>query len=333
MQRIEMMVMCVAVCAMCTLASAGDSCLVWDDFEDGTPEGIWTYSASSGSAVSASESGGHIGFGSSGTTGWDEDGAFGWSTGWALDMSQNWAISADWVAQPPLPTSPGGDVGLSIAVMLDGDPEMVHYGYGVTVTVGRWWEDGEGGDYEAFLLWNNNDWKELDEDVRNDNSGTLYVWYDAVSDTLYANDGLYDMVDPHEATSFLAGFPSATEAIVGFGAHSAGSVVSFGSSAMYGDHWCVLAGTVVGEAVGVCCMGAECVQTIEQSCDGAWLGVQADCGGCAAESCYGDVDGSGDVSVGDISALMDYWDDAGGSGDIDGNGVVDVHDLLDLLYH
>ncbi len=187
--------------------------MVWDDFEDGTPDGIWTYSASAGSAVSASESGGHIGFSSSGTSGAEEDGAFGWSTGWAMDMSQNWAISADWFVNPPLPMSPGGDVGLSIAVMLAGDPEMLIYGYGVTMTGGRWQEDGESGNYEAFLLWDNNDWVVLDDAVRNDNSGTSYVWYDADSDKLYVNDELYDMDDPYVAPDFLAGYPSATEAI------------------------------------------------------------------------------------------------------------------------
>jgi hypothetical protein len=218
--------------------------------------------------------------------------------------------------------------------MLAGDPETAYYGYGVTVTVSRsHWEE-DGGDYQTFVLWTNGDVAEvLGEHWRTDNSGTTCVWYDAVSDTLYMNDECYDTNGSYEAPFFLAGYPSATEAIVGFGGHSVGSVGSFESSAMYGDNWCVLAGTVVGEAVGACCVGAQCVQTIEQSCDGAWLGVQADCGGCAAESCYGDVDGSGDVSVGDIDALRGYWNESGGSGDIDGSGVVDIHDLLDLLSH
>ncbi len=297
--------------------------MVWDDFEDGTPDGIWTYSASAGSAVSASESSGHIGVSSSGTTGADEDGAFGWSTGWAMDMSQNWAISADWFVNPPLPMSPGGDVGLSIAVMLAGNPEALIYGYGVTMTGGRWQEDGESGNYEAFLLWNNNDWVVLDEDVRNDNSGTSYVWYDADSDKLYVNDELYDMDDPYVAPDFLAGYPSATEAIVGFGAHSAGLVDSFGSSAMYGDNWCVIDGAVIGSSVGACCTGAYWGETIEQSCDGVWLGAGSDC--------PGDVNNDGKLTYDDITALIDYWGDAGGSGDIDGSGYVEVHDLLALL--
>jgi hypothetical protein len=43
------------------------------------------------------------------------------------------------------------------------------------------------------------------------------------------------------------------------------------------------------------------------------------------------VDGNGEVDYNDITALIGYWGDYGGSGDVDGNEVVDVHDLLALL--
>ena len=75
----------------------------------------------------------------------------------------------------------------------------------------------------------------------------------------------------------------------------------------------------------------ESGETIEQSCDGVWQGAGTDCDDCAADSCYGDVDGDGSVSSGGITALIDYWGDAGGSGDIDGSGYVEVNDLLALL--
>ncbi len=307
-------------------------CLVWDDFEDGTPDGIWTYSASAGSAVSASESGGHIGISSSGTSGEDVGVAFGWSTGWAMDMSQDWEFSASWSATPPLPDV-GGDVGLSIVVMLEGDPDAVTFEYGVALTVGRYNDgNGDSGDYETFLFWENDEVVE-EEEVRTVDSGVVCVWYNHFDDVISMGDSFTDP-DPWTKSGFLADHPSGAEAIVGFGAHSGGPVSAFGPSEMYGDNWCVFADSVVvGEAVGACCIGEECVQTIEQSCDGEWQGTQTDCGDCAADSCYGDVDESGDVSNLDIVALIGYWDEDGGSGDIDGSGVVDVHDLLDLLYH
>jgi hypothetical protein len=329
MNAVHMMAALV-VGAGSSVALGGLSCLISDDFADGTGAGIWTYS-NNGGAVSASESGGHISFSSSGTSGFTEDGAFGWSTGWAMDMSQDWALSADWYFNPPSP-SEDGDIGLSMAVMLAGDPETVYYGYGISTTIGVYnWGDGDLGPYEAFVLWEDNDWQVLDEDIPATNSGTLYVWYDAATDKLYMSDVLYGG-DPWVRSLFLAGYPSATVATVGFAAHSAGPAPSFGSSAMYGDNWCVISGAVLGTSVGACCIDDSCVQTIEQSCDGEWQGAESDCDTCTA-SCYGDVSGDGTVNDTDVLDLIAQWGDTGGDCDIDGSGTVEVHDLLGLLQH
>ena len=47
--------------------------------------------------------------------------------------------------------------------------------------------------------------------------------------------------------------------------------------------------------------------------------------------CVGDLDGSGDVSVGDLLVLLDGWGGAGGQADINDDGVVGVGDLLLLI--
>jgi hypothetical protein len=351
--------------------SLGDGdCLVSDEFSGGGLTDIWQVGESSGSVVSSIESGGQVRFSAAANNDDSFDVAFVLSSGWYMDMTSDWAISGWWYSNPPTPD--WGDTGIALGVMLDAYPSDAYLKYGATVSIGRHNVDGENFRYEVCNTWWNNEYSEVDQDYNyTDISGTLYVWYDESDDTLKFGDELYGG-DPFTVTSFQSGSPShSQQAWIGFGAYSAGLVPAYNSSRYRGDNFCILDGDVVGPDVGACCFADSCVETIAFSCDGEWQGVQTDCDDCyvpptgaccidescsvtteaecsgdwlgedtdcnespcAADSCYGDVDGSGDVSVGDISALMDYWDDAGGSGDIDGNGVVDVHDLLDLLYH
>jgi hypothetical protein len=166
-----------------------------------------------------------------------------------------------------------------------------------------------------------------------DTSGTRYIWYDESVDELYFGEELRGG-DPCVIGSFQSESPSDSQkAWIGIGSYSIGQVPAYSSSTYRGDDFCILDGNVVGPDVGACCFAESCVETIASSCDGDWQGAQTDCDDCGAVSCYGDVDGDGDVSISDIDALMGYWNDPGGSGDIDGSGVVDVHDLLGLLFH
>ncbi len=52
---------------------------------------------------------------------------------------------------------------------------------------------------------------------------------------------------------------------------------------------------------------------------------------CDQRRCLADLDGSGDVGVGDLLAILLAWGSAGGPEDLDGSGIVDIGDLLVVL--
>jgi hypothetical protein len=308
----------------------GTDCKIGDDFSGGGLTDIWEVGQSSGSVVSATESGGQIRFSAAANTDYSFDIGFAFSSDWYMDMTSDWAISAWWYSNPPTPSY--GDTGLALAVMLDATPSTAYLTYGATMSVGRYNVDEENFRYEVCNRWINNDYYLIDQDpYYTDTSGTLYVWYDESADKLYFGDVLYGG-SPFIVDYFQSGSPSnSQQARIGFGAYSFAFVPAYGTSNYRGDNFCILDGDVIGPDVGACCFGESCVETIAFSCDGEWQGVQTDCSYCDADSCYGDVDGDGSVSSGDITALIGYWGDPGGSGDVDGNEVVDVHDLLALL--
>ena len=47
--------------------------------------------------------------------------------------------------------------------------------------------------------------------------------------------------------------------------------------------------------------------------------------------CVGDLDGSGDINVGDLLALVEVWGTSDPNGDLDGDGTVNVNDLLIIM--
>ncbi len=298
----------------------GGDCLVGDDFSGGGLTDIWQVGQSSGSVVSATESGGQIRFSAAANTDYSYDTGFAFSSDWYMDMTSDWAISGWWYSNPPTPTY--GDTGLALGVMLDATPSTAYLTYGATMSVGRYNVDSENFRYEVCNRWINNDYDLIDQDpYYTDTSGTLYVWYDESADKLYFGDVLYGG-DPFIVTSFQSGSPSnSQQAWIGFGAYSAGLVPAYGSSTYRGDDFCILDGYVVGPDVGACCFGESCVETIAFSCDGEWQGVQTDCSYCDA-----DTDGDGD-GVPDAVDNCDLYNPD--QADCNDNGIGDVCDVAD----
>jgi hypothetical protein len=326
----------LAAMAVSSPLAAYAQCVVQDDFNDGTPAGIWTHATSPGSSVQVAESYGRINF--AGTVNYGTyDLGFGWSTGWELDMTQNWALSATWNCNAPAPAGYYGEVGLAIGVMLDVDPELPSLRYGMTMSTGLYHEiyDGWVYDfrYQVLNRWTNDAYTEVVGDYYYDElSGTTYIWYDAYTNRLYVDNQLYG-ANPWVLTNFRGGGSWETTATIGYGVYSWGTVSSFNWNQMYGDNFCLIDGAVVGPAVGACCAGGTCVETIESSCDGQWMGEGSSCE-ASCSSCVGDVDCSGAVDAGDITAMLDDWGAPSAcraAMDLDGSGVIGVLDLLLLL--
>ncbi len=252
-------------------------CLVGDDFSSGGLTDIWQVGQSSGSVVSAVESGGQVRFSATANNDMSYDVTYVFSDGWYMDMTSNWAVSGWWYSNPPTPSY--GDTGIALGVMLDANPETAYLTYGATVSVGRWGGGGYEDRYEACNTWMNNEYYLLDEvEGYSVTSDTLYVWYDYSFDRLYFSDQLYGG-DAFVVDEFQAGSPSnSQQAWIGFGAYSFGQVPGYNSSTYRGDEFCILDGHVVGSNVGACCFGDDsCVETIETSCEGDWWGAGTSC--------------------------------------------------------
>jgi len=304
----------VAACLVLGVAGtvmAGGGCLISDDFSGGGLTDIWQTGGSSGSVVSVTESGGRVKFSGSAHNDESLDMRFVLSSDWYMDMTQDWAISGWWYSNPPTPT--WGDTGIAIGVILDGTPSSAYLKYGATMSVGRYRDSNTYFGYQVCNTWWNNDYSLVDIDYPFDTtSDTVYVWYDASSDTLYFGDVL-NGGSPFSVNSFQSGSPSIShQAWIGFGAYSTGEVPSF-SSKYQGDNFCVLYGNVVGPAVGACCSGFACVETIAESCAGVWQGAGTSCDtACGAE---------GACCVGTACQTLTAAECADASGSYHGDGV------------
>lgn len=90
---------------------------------------------------------------------------------------------------------------------------------------------------------------------------------------------------------------------------------------------------------GACCVGTDgaCVDLHETNCiagGGTYLGDGTLCsdGGCIPDPCVGDVNGSGNVDITDLLAIIGAWGPCVGcSADINGDDVVDITDLLAII--
>ncbi len=89
-------------------------CLVGDDFSSGGLTDIWQVGQTSGSVISAVESGGQVRFSATANNDMSYDVTYVFSDGWYMDMTSNWAVSGWWYSNPPTPSY--GDTGIALGV-------------------------------------------------------------------------------------------------------------------------------------------------------------------------------------------------------------------------
>ena len=323
-------VLSISLLLTTTLSASGDECIVADDFA--TTAGLWMDCANQTTAMRMEyvDSRMHA-YSPLGNDSSAPALAAAMSYGWQMDMLEDWAIQVDLHIDPPVPTQ--GDVGMSIFIMLEGDP--------ATMTMTRAWTFGGGtfyyyptggGLYRSATTWINSaiysdQWTSgrLVDD-------TYFVWWDSDTGMIYGGDTLHATGSAF-ATN-LNGFSSSSAAWVGVGGYLKGPIANAFNGTMWGDDLCVLYGSAVGAAVGACCMGDECVQAPQAGCDGTFLGIGVACVDCicdGAPSCPGDFFDDQIVNSTDLNLLLAAWGTDTCAYDIDGSGTVGMLDLLTLL--
>ena len=122
-------------------ASAGDGCLLWDDFGNGTFHPTWSVGETSGSVIFMGEAGGVAQFGASDNLTFGMHMGYAWSNGWEVDMTQDWAVQADWFCNPPWPLQVIGinwsEVGIAFGLMMEGTPSQAYMHRGLTISAHR----------------------------------------------------------------------------------------------------------------------------------------------------------------------------------------------------
>ena len=64
----------------------------------------------------------------------------------------------------------------------------------------------------------------------------------------------------------------------------AGTYGSNPGSQLWSDDWCLHFGQLTGASVGACCVAEDCVETLENSCEGTWHGSGSACSDVTCEA-------------------------------------------------
>ena len=309
------------------MATPGE-CFVSDDFSSWS--GTWTFHETSASSLQLTHTNNRASANCYGHN--DVLPAFAWAApdNWKIDMTADWALSADWNVDPITPTS--GDTGMAFILLLEGDPHSVDLQKAWTLSAGTYNAADGYSEYDSSNLWVDNYYTREEIDFERNVQGTVYVWWDASEQRIWANTDVFSTVDAF--TSSLSGFSSATDAWIGFGAFAFGSVPA-STDRMWADNFCIFEGNAVGTVVGACCMDGMCVQIPESACMGTFSGVGTYCDDCQCapqSGCGGDVNADDEVGHADLLAVVDRWGQSLDCGtDPDGGTSLGVEDLLILL--
>ena len=284
--------------------AVADDCVLSDDFNDNSLAPLWVDMSTHPGLIGVQETGGRLGFWAN-ANGSETAVALSFSDGWKIDMSQDWALEMSWHIDDPFP-GVGGDCGIAIGVVLEGDlansvlsdafticggrindPDLGEYDY----EIARKWDEGDNSEYYNYF-------------IRDYTDVTLYVWYVASLDVVAYNDK--DDVSTALVIPSLHSVSPSQEGWLVFGTYSFDAVPSFNSSNYWADNLCLRYGNFVGPAVGACCVEDVCIETLEFSCDGNFLGEGTTCGDCVTP-CPGDITGDGQVNTADLLTVIAQW--------------------------
>ncbi|MCH2136505.1 MAG: hypothetical protein MK101_07980 [Phycisphaerales bacterium] len=318
--------------ALAALPVNADECIVSDNFNSWSD--IWSLYASDSSTMQLVHQNYRLNARSpAGNNDPTPEFAAAVSFGWKIDMTQDWAMSGQWYINPPTPTL--GDVGMAFILLLEGSPTNMDLRRAWTMGAGTYHDyvNGHYWTYESSNKWYDNQYYGDQIDYQRETQDTVYIWWDASTKRIYANDELHQINNAF--ISNLTDLSSADEAWVGFGGYVIGSVPSFLNS-MWVDDFCVIYGNTVGGVVGACCMGDTCVQVAEAACVGSFAGLGVPCEECLCESpstCTGDASNDQHVDRTDLELILAAWGESSCTNDMDSSGKVDILDLMIVLKH
>ncbi len=311
----------LGVVAIAVSNGTAGECDVFDAFADGDAYDTWVLSATSPGYVYVEETGGRLQFPMlNPTIVYGFHTAFAWSDGWGVDLLQDWSASVSWSADLPDLAFSGTQTSIMFAVMRNGDPGYPIPIDGVSIAAVKTGYYPAGIDTIDIIDWSSGLGTVSTSAGRSWESTVTDFYYDASTGmlTFESSGGVGGVV-----TSING---SGSTAWLGFGAISSGSPVGYWSGWGVSIRDVCVEGTMVGMAVGACCIDDACVQTIEASCFGIWDGA-----GSVCSICEGDLTGTGVVSTADLLQLLILFDTDDCQADLDESGLVDVFDLLELL--
>ena len=311
-----------------SVPSLAQGCLLRDDFNDNSTASTWLNFSTDESILLCLEQNGRLEFPSPSSNPGYNIFAGRVSDGWEIDMTENWAVSIRFrIEQNPATL---GDSGVAFVVAFEINetyPELFT-GYSLSGGIANY---GSGASpYEITRLWINETSEVGTELYRSYVESTVYIWYDAETGCISHSDVLYA---PWSTTCGVNDLSNLTNARLGIIAYSFGQVPSSSGSQLWIDNFCIIDGVVVGNAAGACCVGNGCIQTIQASCNGTWLGTGTSCDDESEScvSCTGDLTSDGLVDGADLNILLGDWGQSTSTADINNDGLIDGADLNILL--
>ncbi len=262
-----------------------------DSFDDGVIDSSWMVLSSDPAIIAPVEQNGHLEFPAapSGVVG-----AFaGVASLWTLNAFQDFRVRVDYTLNAP----PVGEVGLSFAVVFEGDLRNGILTNGVTMDIGR-----EGGDpFSCIALFINGGEDEVCEFPVV--GTTMYMWYDATNDVLRTSYVQFD--DPDAPAFENLRMRSDTDRVnLYLGAFTGQNAPAVSGSDLYFDDLCVEEGVIIAPP-------GETPEDING--DGVvdvldLLQIILNWGDCDPGPCPADVTGDGTVNVADLVAAIVAWD-------------------------
>ncbi len=248
--------------------TASAQCLASEDFDDGVTDAIWSVAQFGNQQVA--EQNGRLEFPGSAATGDDMSIAGYVGAGWQIDLSEQFLLSG--VGGITLP-NPGDDGICGLVTMFTAtSDDPLNGDLDTAIVYFHGWAWGEL--VEGFDVWSNGEKIYEEYEPASSGESTDYIGYDPVGDVLYIDD-TSKFTDPWAIEGFadLLG----DQVSLSLFAIRAGTYDSNTGSQLWTDNWCMHDGQLIGPAVGACCIGDACVETLESSCDGVWIGSATHC--------------------------------------------------------
>lgn len=253
-------------------ATIAQDCVLEDDFEDDQPAPTWIQADLNDNRFRVEERNGRVEFWGPANNNGNVYLSMQSGEDWYIDMTRDWSCSLLMHANPITPQN--GEMAAGFFLMMEGSTLEPSVRDGIAITAGTYNYGTGDTDYTAVRAWDEGTGYVLATYNRGWTDRTMYFWFDASEDCLAWG---YELGSPVSTICSISALSDETKATISLGGYSIGTMNSSSGNRLWCDDFCLIEGTLVGPALGACCVELACSETIEAGCAGEWLGEETTC--------------------------------------------------------